>query len=250
MLLMEASVAQVQTLHLAVWTSWDSLWPTAWACLALSQWHPVPRACWGSIQLGAICKLAESALNPTVDITDEDAEEHSTDPWGTPLLSDLLPDTEPLTTTPWLWSHNQFLVHQTVHPSNPYLSNLERRMLWGTMSKARQMTAVVLLWCRDLGASKDPSFTKEQSVGAVSPCPTACLGELCWCLAYPQALPVGSTDLQRGAGCCGQQVLSTPIVQWMEGSVVGKYHQPAGSGAAGRPGFATLMGQNGSWATA
>ncbi|KAK4832887.1 hypothetical protein QYF61_026437, partial [Mycteria americana] len=27
---------------------------------------------------------------------------------------------------------NQFLIHQTVHPSNPYLSNLERRMLWGT----------------------------------------------------------------------------------------------------------------------
>ncbi|KAK4829123.1 hypothetical protein QYF61_002161 [Mycteria americana] len=30
---------------------------------------------------------------------------------------------------------NQFLIHQTVHPSNPYLSNLERRMLWGTVHK-------------------------------------------------------------------------------------------------------------------
>ncbi|KAK4815382.1 hypothetical protein QYF61_001370 [Mycteria americana] len=27
---------------------------------------------------------------------------------------------------------NQFLIHQTVHPSNPSLSNLERRMLLGT----------------------------------------------------------------------------------------------------------------------
>ncbi|KAK4828014.1 hypothetical protein QYF61_022791, partial [Mycteria americana] len=28
---------------------------------------------------------------------------------------------------------NQFLIHRTVHPSNPYLSNLGRRMLWGTV---------------------------------------------------------------------------------------------------------------------
>ena len=58
-----------------------------------------------------------------------------TDPWGTPLLTGLHPDTEPLITTLWLHPASQFLIHQTVHPSNPYLSNLERRMWWGTMSK-------------------------------------------------------------------------------------------------------------------
>jgi len=38
-------------------------------------------------------------------------------------------DIEPLTTTLWLRPSNQFLSHQTVHPSNLYFSNLERRML-------------------------------------------------------------------------------------------------------------------------
>ncbi|KAK4810613.1 hypothetical protein QYF61_007350, partial [Mycteria americana] len=43
---------------------------------------------------------------------------------------------------------SQFLIHRTVHPSNAYLSNLERRMLWGTWtaqgplsSPARQRAA-------------------------------------------------------------------------------------------------------------
>ena len=60
----------------------------------------------------------------------------STDPWGTPLTTDLHPDTEQLTTTLWMWFCNQLLVHPIIHPSNPYLSNLERRILWETWSKA------------------------------------------------------------------------------------------------------------------
>ncbi|KAK4826190.1 hypothetical protein QYF61_006134, partial [Mycteria americana] len=42
-------------------------------------------------------------------------------------------DIEPLTTTLWMRPSNKFLIYRTVHPSNPYLSNLERRMLWGTV---------------------------------------------------------------------------------------------------------------------
>lgn len=34
----------------------------------------------------------------------------------------------PLTTTCWLWPSNELLIYQTVHPLNPYLSNLEIRM--------------------------------------------------------------------------------------------------------------------------
>ena len=41
------------------------------------------------------------------------------------------PDMEPLTTTLWTWSCNQFFFHWTVHPSNPYLSGVERRICCG-----------------------------------------------------------------------------------------------------------------------
>ena len=60
----------------------------------------------------------------------------TSDLWETPFVTDLCLDIKPMTTTLWVWSCNQFLVHWTVHASNPYLSNLERRILWGTMSKA------------------------------------------------------------------------------------------------------------------
>ena len=51
-------------------------------------------------------------------------------------------------TTLWVGSCSQFFVPQTVHPSNPYLFNLERRMLWVTVWKAllktREITAATL----------------------------------------------------------------------------------------------------------
>ncbi|KAK4811361.1 hypothetical protein QYF61_027590 [Mycteria americana] len=55
------------------------------------------------------------------------------DPGGTPLITILHLDIEPLTSTIWMQSYSQFLIHRTSHPSNTYLSNLERRMFWGTM---------------------------------------------------------------------------------------------------------------------
>lgn len=39
-----------------------------------------------------------------------------------------------LTTTLWIRPPNQFLIHQAVCPSNSYLSNIQRRMVWGTAS--------------------------------------------------------------------------------------------------------------------
>ncbi|KAK4820477.1 LOW QUALITY PROTEIN: hypothetical protein QYF61_027938, partial [Mycteria americana] len=71
-------------------------------------------------QLGVICKLAEGALDLAVDAIDENIEQH--------------------------WSQYGPLRDTTLHLSNPYLSNLERRMLWGTVSKAlpksRQITSI------------------------------------------------------------------------------------------------------------
>ena len=62
----------------------------------------------------------------------------SNDPWGTPLVTSLHLDIAPLTTSLWMQPSKQFPIHWTVHPSNPPLSDLERRMLWGTVSKALQ----------------------------------------------------------------------------------------------------------------
>ncbi|KAK4825935.1 hypothetical protein QYF61_003447 [Mycteria americana] len=82
-------------------------------------------------QLGVICKVAEGALDLAVNVIDENIEQHWSQygPLRTPLINDLHLDTEPLTATLWMRPSNQFLIHQTVHPSNLYLSNLERSML-------------------------------------------------------------------------------------------------------------------------
>lgn len=53
-------------------------------------------------------------------------------------IHSLHPNTEPFITTLWLRPISQFLTHWTVHPSNPHLPSLERRMWWGTTSKALQ----------------------------------------------------------------------------------------------------------------
>jgi len=41
------------------------------------------------------------------------------DPWGTPFITGLHRNSEPLNTTVWLQSSKQFVIHQTVHTSNP-----------------------------------------------------------------------------------------------------------------------------------
>lgn len=49
----------------------------------------------------------------------------------TPLITALHLDIEPLTTYLWLWPSDQFLIHWTVQPSNPYLSNLREGYVEG-----------------------------------------------------------------------------------------------------------------------
>lgn len=59
-----------------------------------------------------------------------------TDPWGTLLMLCVQVEASSLMTTLRLRPSNQLLIHQVVYPSNPFLSNLEIWMWWGTMSKA------------------------------------------------------------------------------------------------------------------
>jgi len=119
------------------WTSWHSRGPTAQAYVGLSGWHPVPRACqlyhmaWCHPQTCRECTWSPcQCLMKMLKSTSP-----SNDPWGVPLITYLHLNIEALTTTIWVWSRNQFLIHQTVHPSDPYVSTLER-MSWKIMSKA------------------------------------------------------------------------------------------------------------------
>ena len=93
-------------------------------------------------RLGVPCRLAEGALSPTVCVSGcmnmkiFNSIGPSTDPGGTPLGTGFR--LEPLTIPLWTGPSSQFLIRLTVHPSNPYLSNLEARMLGETVSKAVQ----------------------------------------------------------------------------------------------------------------
>ncbi|KAK4831129.1 hypothetical protein QYF61_015432, partial [Mycteria americana] len=58
------------------------------------------------------------------------------------ILNSTGPNIESLTTTFWMQPSNQVLIHQTVHPSHPYLSNLAARLLWGIIT--RGLTSIYL----------------------------------------------------------------------------------------------------------
>lgn len=102
------------------WTSWDSPGPTTWARLGLSEWHSVPWAC-------QLCHTAwchpQTTDNTTVSVFSEDVRVPVLITEGHHMS---LVSIQTLTTTICVWSHNQFPVHQTVYPSNPYLSDLKR----------------------------------------------------------------------------------------------------------------------------
>ena len=71
-----------------------------------------------STQLGVVSKLPVGALNSIINIVNKDVKEHwSQDrPQGTPLVTGLHLDREPLITTLYLWPFNQFLIHWVIHP--------------------------------------------------------------------------------------------------------------------------------------
>ena len=85
-------------------------------------------------QLSVISKLAKGALNPIIYVSDKDVKAYQTqmDSWG-PLFPSLHQHIAPFTTALWLQPPNQLIIHQIVQPLNPYLSNLELRIWYGTM---------------------------------------------------------------------------------------------------------------------
>lgn len=90
---------------------WDYLNPDAGSCSSLCQTSGGSHCTSGgnpsfccinsTTQLGAICTLAEGALNSTVQALTKmlNSTDPNTDPQGTPLVSSIHLDIEPLTTT-------------------------------------------------------------------------------------------------------------------------------------------------------
>lgn len=74
-------------------------------------------------------KYGESALNPTIHVSDRNVR-HSTktDHWRMSLLTDLHLDTEPVAETLWVLASSQFHIHWVVYTSNPCPLKLETRM--------------------------------------------------------------------------------------------------------------------------
>ena len=117
------------------------------------------------------------------------------DPWGTPFITDLHLDTDPLTTTLWLAVFLLTPYPPYSGPSNPSLFNLEIRMQCVIMSKAlqkcRQTTSVTLSWSVD---ATTPSQKATILVNKICP----------WwrhagCLRSPPHLACALTQLPGGS---------------------------------------------------
>lgn len=86
-------------------------------------------------QVCIISKLAESTLCPT-------------DPWRTPLVRGLQPDSVPLMTILWALPVSQFSFYLTIQSSTPQFLSFITRMLWemvsDTLPKSRYTTFTAL----------------------------------------------------------------------------------------------------------
>ena len=114
-------------------------WANCSAYLHLCGWHSIPRVCQPHHRASCflqICWECNRSHNQCHWERCRKITSPSPDSWGTLLITDLHLDMETLTTTLWVQSCNQFLVHWIVHPSSSRLSNVERKMLWGITSKA------------------------------------------------------------------------------------------------------------------
>ncbi|XP_064323789.1 uncharacterized protein LOC135316058 [Phalacrocorax carbo] len=91
----------------------------------------------------------------------------STDPWGTPPVTGLQPDSARLIMTLGVLILSEFCVHLTVPSSNPHFLSLPVRMLWETVSnallKSRQTTSTAL-------PSSTQPVTPAQKAVSQEPC--------------------------------------------------------------------------------
>ena len=106
------------------WTSWGSHRPTSRACPGPSGWHPVPQVSTVPLSLVSPANLprVHSVLLSMLLMKVLNSTRPNTNPWGTPLVTDLHLDIEPLTTTLWLQPSSQFLMHRIVLSPTPCLS--------------------------------------------------------------------------------------------------------------------------------
>ncbi|KAJ7399991.1 hypothetical protein BTVI_109665 [Pitangus sulphuratus] len=89
-------------------------------------------------QLGVICNLLmlDSISSSRSSTKMLNRTGPSTDPWGTPLVTDHQLDAAPFTSTLWARPSSQFLTQHRVPLSKPWDASFSRSMLWDIMSKA------------------------------------------------------------------------------------------------------------------
>jgi len=87
-----------------------------------------------------ISKPAEGTLSPIICIIDKDVEKHRSQDSleGNPARHWTTRGHSAIHHNPLSMAFQSIPYPQKVHPSNPYLSNLEIMMGWGTISKALQ----------------------------------------------------------------------------------------------------------------
>ena len=128
------------------WTSWGSYRPTSQASTeGPSGWYPFLPA-YRPCNLVSLINLLSVALEILLRVPSTplsmlltkmlNSTGPNTNSQGTLLVTGLYLDITPLTATLWVWPSSQLLIQQVVHLSNPCLSNLETRMLCGTVSNA------------------------------------------------------------------------------------------------------------------
>lgn len=116
------------------WSSWGSHGVTPQACPGLSRWHPTSQV---SPHHSARCTFSNLSMS-LIKLLHRTV--HNTGPWGTPFITDLHVDMRHCPS-------NQHLLHWTVHPSHPYLSNSDKCYGWAvskTLDKFRQMISTGL----------------------------------------------------------------------------------------------------------
>lgn len=129
----------VTTTQLSLHLELLNLMRFSWAhsdCLSFSGWYPILLVY--QSPLGGHLQSTEDVHSLIVSLISEDTKQHWSQQWP---LRDTTHHWSPSRQGAMEWyylvpSCNQFLIHQKVHPSNPHLSNLDRRILQGTVSKA------------------------------------------------------------------------------------------------------------------
>ena len=132
-------VVAVTTTQLSLHLELLNLMRFSWAhsdCLSFSGWYPILLVY--QSPLGGHLQSTEGVHSLIVSLISEDTKQHWSQQWP---LRDTTHHWSPSRQGAMEWyylvpSCNQFLIHQKVHPSNPHLSNLDRRILQGTVSKA------------------------------------------------------------------------------------------------------------------